>query len=285
MASPRALPLLVSLLALAGCNLLKNPNEPSVPTDTVNYAALGASDTIGYGGSAPCLPFIECMTGTGYVQRTAQRLKATGKTVTLVNLGVPGAVLSPDVQTQGNTIGLGILRNLLDDESGYVPKNTTLVTVFIGGNDVNTVGSLIKAGRAGSDLNAYVQTQTQNFGRDLGLMLAKIRNDVPNARIIALNLPNMGIIPYAAGRPADEKRTLQQISVGFSAQISGLSSKGVLVVDLMRDSNFYNPAIFSGDGFHPNDTGYAYLSDLVYAAASTGASPAPKASCGFMSAL
>ncbi|MEO8484320.1 MAG: SGNH/GDSL hydrolase family protein [Acidobacteriota bacterium] len=281
----RRLCVLAGLLALGGCNLLKNPDQPSVPPDAVNYSALGASDTIGYGGSSPCLPFIECTTGTGYVQRTAQRLKAAGKTVTLVNLGVPGAVLSPGLQAQGNTIGLDILRNLLDDESNYVPKVTTLVTVFIGGNDVNTVGSLIKAGRAGADVNAYIQTQIQNFGRDLGTMLTRIRADSPNGRIIALNLPNMGLIPYAAGRPADEKRTLQQISVGFSAQINGLSSKGVLVIDLMCDPNFYNPSIFSSDGFHPNDTGYAYLSDLVYPAASTGAAPAPKASCGFMSAL
>lgn len=276
---------LTGLLALGGCNLLKNPTEPTVTPDTVNYSALGASDTIGYGGSSPCLPFIECTTGTGYVQRTTQRLKASGKTVTLVNLGVPGAVLSPQVQTDGNSIGLGILRNLLDDESGYVPKNTTLVTVFIGGNDVNTVGSLIKAGRAGSDVNGYIQTQIQNFGRDLGSMLTRIRGDAPNARIIALNLPNMGVIPYAAGRPADEKRTLQQISVGFSAQINALTSKGVLVMDLMCDPNFYNPSIFSSDGFHPNDTGYAYLSDLVYPAATTGVASAPKASCGFMAAL
>lgn len=285
MASRRAC-VLVGLLALAGCNLLKNPDQPSAQDQAiVNYAALGASDTIGYGGSSPCLPFIDCTTGTGYVQRTTQRLKAAGKTVTLVNLGVPGAVLSPDVQAQGNSIGLGILRNLLDDESGYLPRATTLVTVFIGGNDVNTVGSLIKAGRAGSDLNGYIQTQIQNFGRDLGTMLARIRADAPNARIIALNLPNMGIIPYAAGRPADEKRTLQQISVGFSAQINTLASKGVLVMDLMCDPNFYNPSIFSDDGFHPNDAGYAYLSDLVYPAATTGSSAAPKASCGFMSAL
>lgn len=276
---------LAGLMALGGCNLLKNPDQPTVAPDTVNYSALGASDTIGYGGSSPCLPFIECITGTGYVQRTAQRLKASGKAVTLVNLGVPGAVLSPQVQADGNAIGLGILRNLLDDESGYVPNNTTLVTVFIGGNDVNTVGSLIKAGRAGSDVNAYIKAQIQTFGRDLGSMLTRIRTDAPDARIIALNLPNMGVIPYAAGRPGDEKRTLQQISVGFSAQINALASKGVLVMDLMCDPNFYNPSIFSSDGFHPNDTGYAYLSDLVYPAATTGTAAAPKASCGFMSAL
>ena len=74
------------------------------------------------------------------------------------------------MQAAGNTIGLDILRNLLNDESGYVPRNTTLVTVFIGGNDVNTAGSLIKAGRAGSDVSSYIQTAIQNFGRDLGTM-------------------------------------------------------------------------------------------------------------------
>jgi lysophospholipase L1-like esterase len=270
------------LLVLAGCNLLKNPNQPSVPPNTVNYAALGASDTIGYGGSAPCLPFVDCTTGTGYVQRTAQRLKAAGNTVTLVNLGVPGAVLSPGVQAAGNAIGLGILRNLLDDEAGYVPHDTTLVTVFIGGNDVNTVGSLLKAGQGGSDVAAYIQTQIQNFGRDLGAMLGKIRDRAATARVIALNLPNMAAIPYASGRPDDERQKLQQLSVGFSGQVNALASSGVIVLDLMCDPSFYDPSIFSSDGFHPNDAGYSYLSDLVYAAATSGAAPAPKSSCGFM---
>src|SRR6187455_3211568 len=118
---------LLSLLAIAGCDLLKSksPSEPSALSDTVNYAALGASDTMGYGGSAVCFPLVDCTSGTGYVQRTFQRFKAAGKTVTLSNLGFPGAVLSPDLQAAGNTIGLDILRNLLTDESGYVPRSTT----------------------------------------------------------------------------------------------------------------------------------------------------------------
>jgi lysophospholipase L1-like esterase len=223
------------------------------------------------------------MAGTGYVPTVAQRFQSAGKTVTLVNLGVPGAVLSPDVQAMGNSIGLDILRNLLDDESSYIPHDTTLVTVFIGANDVNTIGSLLKAGRGGSDPGGFIDTQTQNFGRDLGRMMANLRDRSASARIIVLNLPNMGAMPYAAGRPVEEKRTLQQIAVGFSARINALASGGAIVIDLMCDGNFYNPSIFSSDGFHPNDVGYAYLSDLVYAAASTGAGPAPKSSCGFMS--
>jgi lysophospholipase L1-like esterase len=52
----------------------------------------------------------------------------------------------------------------------------------------------------------------------------------------------------------------------------------------MCDGNFYNPAIFSADGFHPNDTGYTYMADLVYAAA-TSSVPAPRATCGFMAVV
>jgi lysophospholipase L1-like esterase len=216
------------------------------------------------------------------VQQVTRRFQAAGKTVTLTNFGVPGAVLSPDVQAMGNSIGLGIERNLLTDESSYEPRNTTLVTVFIGANDVNTIGSLLKAGRGGSDPDGFIQTQIQNFGNDLKTMVSNIRSRTETARIVVLNLPNMGAMPYASGRPADEKRTLQQIAVGFSGKINALASSSVVVVDLMCDGNFYNPAIFSSDGFHPNDTGYTYLTDLVYAAASTGSAPAPKAACSQM---
>jgi lysophospholipase L1-like esterase len=253
-----------------------------VPDNVVNYVALGASDTIGWGSSDPCLPLVPCTTGPGYVQQVTRRFQAAGKTVTLTNNGVPGAVLSPDVQAMGNSIGLGIERNLLTDESSYEPRNTTLVTVFIGGNDVNTIGSLLKAGRGGSDPDGFIQTQIQNFGNDLKTMVSNIRSRTETARIVVLNLPNMGAMPYASGRSADEKRTLQQIAVGFSGKINALASSSVVVVDLMCDGNFYNPAIFSSDGFHPNDTGYNYLTDLVYTAASTGSAPAPKAACSQM---
>jgi hypothetical protein len=46
----------------------------------------------------------------------------------------------------------------------------------------------------------------------------------------------------------------------------------------MCDAAFYQPAIFSGDGFHPNDAGYAYMAERVYAAA-TGSIPVPAVSC------
>lgn len=276
--------LVVGVCALTGCDLLKSGNEPTpVPSTEVHYEALGASDTIGYGSSAPCLPFVECTAGPGYVQRVARRFQSDGKAVTLNNLGVPGAVLSPAVQALGNSMGLDILRNVLNDEAPYVRRTSTLVTVFIGANDANTIGRAVRAGLGGSNPGAWAGTQIENFARDMKTFVTTVRGRSPNARIVALNLPNMAHTPYASGLSLEEKRYLQAVSAGFSAGINALAADGVVVVDLMCDANFYNPAIFSSDGFHPNDAGYGYMADLVYAAASTGAAAAPRGFCNFMS--
>lgn len=276
--------LLFGVIGLAGCGFLKSASEPTpVPDDTVNYEALGASDTIGIGSSQPCLPFTECTAGPGYVQRVTRRLRSNGKTVTLNNLGVPGAVLSPAVQAIGQSLGLDTLRNVLNDEAPYVRRTSTLVTVFIGANDANAVGKAIRAGLGGSNPAAYAQTHVQSFARDMKTFVTTVRGRSGSARIVALNLPNMANTPYAALLTLDEKRYLQTLSVGFSAGINALTADGVTVLDLMCDANFYNPSMFSDDGFHPNDAGYAYLAEVVYAAATGGAAATPRTSCAFMS--
>lgn len=275
--------LLIGALALAGCGFLKSSNEPTpLPTNEVNYEALGASDTIGYGSSQPCLPFTECTSGPGYVQRVTRRLQSDGKSVTLNNLGVPGAVLSPAVQAIGQTLGLDILRNVLTDEAPYVRKTSTMVTLFIGANDANAIGRAIRAGQGGANPTAFAQTHIQNFARDMKTFLTTVRARSADVRIIALNLPNMAHTPYALSFTADEKRYLQMLSVGFSAGINALAADGVTVVDLMCDANMYNPAQFSADGFHPNDAGYGYMAELVYTAATATTPRAPQASCGLM---
>ena len=101
----RRLSVCLIVLLSAACDFLRNPAEPTVPPNVVNYTAIGASDAIGVGGSSPCLPLIVCTSGTGYVQQVTQRLQATGKTVTLTNLGIPGAVLSPETEAIGDAIG------------------------------------------------------------------------------------------------------------------------------------------------------------------------------------
>jgi lysophospholipase L1-like esterase len=278
----RKLLILAAALAVSACGSAKSPSEPTNP-NVVLYTALGASDTTGFGGSVVCLPLVACSNGTGYVQTVERRFSTSGKTVTLLNLGIPGAVLSPQMQTLGNSLGRGIVGNFIEREVPFVQRNATLVTVFAGGNDANTVGSALQAGMGGIDPAAYVQTHVDNFGRDLRTLLSGVKDRAPDARIVFLNLPNLAGLPYAAGNSLNEKRWLQQISVGFSAQVNALRSQGALVIDLMCDGAFYQPGIYSSDGFHPNDAGYARLADLVYAAASTGSAAPPRSSCPQMS--
>ena len=72
-------------------------------------------------------------------------------------------------------------------------------------------------------------------------LVTGIRDRAPNARIVILNLPNMAAMPYVSGRSVAQKRLLQQISVGFSAEVNALTSLGVLVVDLMCESAMSQP--------------------------------------------
>ena len=61
--------------------------------------------------------------------------------------------------------------------------------------------------------------------------------------------------------------------------INPLAAEGVRVVDLMCDERFYEPSIYSADGFHPNDQGYALFSEHVVRAATAASYPVPQADC------
>lgn len=275
---------LAALLGAAACDNNDSPTQPTPPANPneVFYTAVGASDAVGVGASNVCFLFADCPNGTGYVPLTARRLTSDGRIVTLVNLGIPGAVVSREFQTIGNSVGRGIEHNFIDREVPFVPRNSTLITVFAGGNDANSVGEVVGRGQAGADPAAYVTTQVANFGRDMRALYTGIRERAPNARIIVLNLPNLAGLPYSAPLTVAQKRILQSIAVGFSAQTNTLVQQGAIVIDLMCDARSYQAGNYSPDGFHPNDAGYAYMHSLVYTAATTGSAPPPSASCPSM---
>ena len=53
----------------------------------------------------------------------------------------------------------------------------------------------------------------------------------------------------------------------------------VTVVDLLCNPRSYQGSTYSSDGFHPNDTGYAYIADELIKAINAGSHPPPAASC------
>lgn len=275
---------LLAVIALgAACSQADTPTTPS-PTDlnqAVYYTAVGASDGIGFGGSSPCLPFADCPAGTGYVQTLRRRLAEGGRTVQHQNLSIPGAVLSKAVFDLAASAGRPIdslAGNFIDREAPFVPTATTHVTIFAGGNDANTIAYAARS-RGGADVNGFVDAQVRQWGTDLEDLVARIRARAPNARIVALNLPNLAGSPYLSGNPTVEKSLMQRVAVGLSDRVNALTARNVLVVDLMCDARLYQASNYAADGFHPNDGGYAVFTELTLPVLRDGQNRTPSTTC------
>lgn len=274
------------LAALAACSSKSddgdndNPNGPSPPAgDTVGYTAIGASDTTGFGGSSPCLPFSDCPNGTGYVQRITREMRNAGRTVNLLNLGIPGSVVGPEIEGLARQLGRGSIGNFVERELPFVPRTSTLVTIFGGANDVNVVASAIQAGLGGGNPVGWGEQFAVGYGRDLGIIVDGIRQRAPEARILLYNPPNGAAIPSTANRTPAEKRILEAISVRFAREANTLAARGVTILDLMCDPRSYVPSNYSDDGFHPSDGGYAFMAELALNAINGGSAPAPRNDC------
>src|SRR5687767_3170984 len=168
----RTLVLLIGLAAastLACTNAAETPTGPAPipgPNSAIHYTSIGASDAIGFGSSVFCLPFTECPDGRGYVQVATRELRRRGFTVNHVNLGIPAAVISRRVQDLGAQYGHSTSANFLEEAAPFVTQQATLVTIFAGANDVNTITSALGGGAGGADQVAFINNQIRAFGQD-----------------------------------------------------------------------------------------------------------------------
>ena len=100
-----------------------------------------------------------------------------------------------------------------------------------------------------------------------------------------LNLPNLAGLPYLTSASLPQRQAAQRASVGMTTTvINPLVAQNVTVIDLMCDARSYQPSTYSSDGFHPSDTGYAFIAAEVVRAATT-AYPSPAASCSRMNVV
>ena len=270
----------IGLLTVAGCKSGDNPTAPSPNSNEVSYAVIGASDAIGFGSSAPCAPFDDC-NGNGYAPLVKRRFQSDGATVTVTNIGVPGAVLSPAIQALARDIGRNdIIATFIERYPQFIPTNTTHISIFAGGNDANVIAQNIRAGRGAADVRAFIDQNVSQFGTDLNELVSRLRARAPNARIVAMNLPNLAAAPYVNSASTLERSVLQRIVVGLTDRVNALSSQGVAVVDLMCEPRIYSAANYSPDGFHPSDSGYVVMADLLYPALRNGSASSPSGTCG-----
>jgi lysophospholipase L1-like esterase len=264
----------------------KSPTAPSGPPatgSTIVYTAIGASDANGVGSSVVCLPFTDCPDGMGYVQVAVRALKAQGFTVTLRNLGIPTAVISGAFQSLGRQYGRVIEGNFIDQEMPFVLTNSTVVTIFAGANEVNTITAALGGGAGGSNPLGYIESRVQAFGADYATLLSGIRSRAGATRIVALNVPNMAGLPFLAGASLAQRQAAQRAAVLMTTTVvNPLVSQGVVVVDAMCDARSYQTANYFSDGLHPNDNGYAFLAAEVVRTITSSAYPAPQSACGSM---
>ncbi len=270
---------------MAGCSS-DSPTEPSpgpAPTGPVVYTAFAASDGLGIGSSVECLPFSECPNGMGYVQVIARTFRNGGRPVTLTNLALPAGVLSPRIQSLGRQYGRFIPGNFLEATLPSVSRDSTLVTIFAGANDANTIVEALERGAGGSNAGAFMDDQVRQFSAEYRQLVAGVRARAGQPRIVAANLPNLAGAPYAAGYPPARRQAMQTLTVRLTREaINTLTAEGVAVVDLMCDGRSYEPSRYSNDGFHPSDAGYAFIAELMLRAINEASFPAPQNDCSFM---
>ena len=272
----------------AGSDDNDSPTAPSGPPaagSAIRYVAIGASDVTGIGSSVPCL-LIDCAGGTSYVAVATRQLRSQGYAVTLRNLGVPTAVISQRFQTLAQQYDHPAVSNFIDNELPFVTADVTLVTIFAGPNDATVITSALGGGAGAANQAAYIDDQVRAFGEDYRTLVSSIKSTAKAARIIILNVPNLAAMPFLAGTSLPERQAAQRIAVGMTTgAINGLRSMGAIVIDLMCDPRLYQPSIYSSDGFHPNDSGYAILAGEVVRATTSSSYPAPAASCSQMTVV
>ena len=275
----------------AGCGLFGDDSSPTAPSSVVrpqpggaiHYTAIGASDANGIGASVPCVPFAPCENGTGYVPVLARQLRVS-REVTLVNLGIPASVLAPSMETLARQSGRDVTGNYIDRQMPFVPRESTLVTIFGGVNDANALGDAVAGGAAGTNIPEYIATQARLFGVDYDRLVQGVRSRAGGAFIIVINVPNLAAMPYAAQYPLAHRRVLQAISLAFSREANRQAGNGLVVMDVMCDSGIYDPGRFAGDGFHPNDAGYAHIASRLAAIVNGAATTVPP-SCASMTVV
>src|SRR4029079_18777993 len=126
-----------------------------------------------------------------------------------------------------------------------------------GVNEIDVITAALGGGAGGTNPAAFIDGQANSWVNDFATLVNGVRSRVPQARIIALNVPNVGALPAEARDSIDQKRAAQRAAVRMTAAVNGTG--GITVIDVRCAPRFYQPGSFSSDGLHPNDAGYAVL--------------------------
>lgn len=163
----------------------------------------------------------------GYVFLIADRIAAARTGVDLRNLGIPGAQID-------SFVSIMLPR--------AVETDPEIITVWAGSND-------LVAGMS-----------PQEFGTQLNTLLSELRSRT-GAQIFIGDLIDLTKAPRFRSEP-DKDVTRSRIDA-FNARISSTAgANGAVLVRLSAAP--LDDSLFSGDGFHPSNEGYARLADAFW---------------------
>jgi lysophospholipase L1-like esterase len=299
----KVLSLLVLLSGLGvGCgssgsssvSLAPGSGIPSLPTPDLTpgqeiYVALGASDAVGFNASVSCdgpangegrpprqSDPLDCPGGTGYVPQLAQTLAVDQ----LLNLGISGAVVGPQIRSLPILTGPRPPADILTDQVPRIPNTATLITLWTGNNDtIQLALATASAVLQGQDPGGFIAGQVELFGSEFEAVLADIRQQAPNSRLVVGNIPNFALTPVGQTQLNSVRILLQEISIAINQQVfNPLSTQGIPVADIGCDPRSYQDSSFFpgplADGFHPNDVGYGALAEVFLTAIQAPMAPA-----------
>jgi lysophospholipase L1-like esterase len=198
----------------------------TVPADTRPvYVAIGASDAFGVGTNRP--------DRDNWPTVLAGKLGSLGTPVHLINLGIPGALVS-----QANRDELPIAIDATPD----------IVTVFLGVNDLD----------AGVSLPTYIA--------NLRSLLVGLSTQT-TAQIFVGNLPDLTLLPYFAHK-GNIGALRAQVAHWNDAIATLCKQQHAVLVDLFSTWGQLadHPEYIASDGFHPSTAGAAQLAGLFEAA-------------------
>jgi len=165
----------------------------------------------------------------------------------------------------------------------FVQPNATIVTIFAGLNEINTITAALGAGAGGSDPNGFIDAQVRAFGTDYSTLRTGIAARAGSPRLVILNLPNPAGMPYLSGASLAQRQAAQRAAVGMTRTVvNPLAGSNAAIIDLMCDARSYQASTYSSDGLHPSDAGYAFIAAEVVRAITTSSYPAPQATCAQM---
>jgi lysophospholipase L1-like esterase len=250
--------LVLPLALLAACG-----SSAETPPLTGPYLALGDSLSEGVGASGPDV--------TSFVALVHQDL---GADIELMNLGVAGDTSQDLIETQ-----LDRAANEITSRNGDAdPANDiSVVTLEIGGNDLLDVFfemvlpgicPNVEVGLETPECVEELRSALETYQPNLSLILQRLREADPDVPIYLLTLYN----PFSGGSPEiDELVELALEGEPGSPFPEGMndivrseaSAYDARLVDVYPSFEGKAREYISSDAIHPNDTGYAVMSNVV----------------------